>query len=295
MCIWVAAYLKQAGPDLPAEKGKGATSVPASIFSTPLLGELSVFPQALQPADQKGVKRSADKTPKDASASSSLPTLKWTLKQADHKILKRTVLVTGPALLPHDNWDKNEDATRLLRKFAKEQADETDARDFSKENIFNYFDIQRPLKIGVSIFRVPQKPAHLIPDEALGNLDEMYGRGDTADFKRLMQVFNSPAATILLRPSKDHLLFQDSLVEAVYRSFVRKMKEGPPNEPHSKRANRQRQEGWLEEDRARNAPPEPNRPPTWTSSSWSNSNWEWQPGSWHSGWSSSSSSWWASR
>ena len=114
----------------------------------------------------------------------------------------------------------------------------TEARDFTKENIFQYFDIQRPLKIGVSIFRVPQKPAHLIPDEALGNLDEMYGRGDTADFKRLMQVFNSPAATILLRPSKEHLLFQDSLAEAVYHSFVGKMKDGPPSEPHSKRANR---------------------------------------------------------
>ena len=143
----------------------------------------------------------------------------------------------------------------------------------------------------MSIFRVPQKPAHLIPDEALGNLDEMYGRGDTADFKRLMQVFNSPAATILLRPSKEHLLFQDSLAEAIYRLFVSKMKEGPPDEPHSKRANRQRQEGWREEDRSRQAPPEPNRPPSWASNSWSNSNWEWQSGNWHSSWSSSSSSW----
>ena len=295
MCIWVAAYLKQAGPDLPAEKGKGATSVPAPIFSTSLLGDLSVFPQAPQPAAQKGVKRSADKTPKDATASSSRSATTWILKQVDHKILKRTILVSGPALRPHNNWDKSESAVRILWTFAKEQADATDASDFTKENIFQYFDIQRPLKIGVSIFRVPQKPAHLIPDEALGNLDEMYGRGDTADFKRLMQVFNSPAATILLRPSKEKLLFQDSLVEAVYRSFVKKMKEGPPNEPHSKRANRQRQEWGPEEDRARNAPPEPNRPPTWATSSWNNSSWEWHSGSWHTGWSSSSSNWRASR
>ena len=210
MCIWVAAYLKQAAPDL---RSKGITPEPTQINSTPELGDLSVVSHVVQDAPQKGVKRFADKTPKDTDSPTSEHTTPLVLKQVDHKILKRTLIVTGPALLPYNGWDRNKAQSRALRSFAREQSDSSDAQDFSQQNI-QYFDIQRPRKVGVSIARVPQKPARLIPREVLGNLDEMYGRGDTADFERLTQVFNAPAAAILLRPREEKLLFQD---EAVFR------------------------------------------------------------------------------
>ena len=67
LCIWIAAYLKQASPD-PPDDAIRTVRAPVVIDSTPLLGELSVLPCSVpdkkSEQEAKGVKRSVDSAPK---------------------------------------------------------------------------------------------------------------------------------------------------------------------------------------------------------------------------------------
>ena len=68
LCIWVAAYLKEASPD-PPEDASRLVCAPVIIDSTPLLGELLVLPYTAPDKqceqDAKGVKRSVDNAPEE--------------------------------------------------------------------------------------------------------------------------------------------------------------------------------------------------------------------------------------
>ena len=105
----------------------------------------------------------------------------------------------------------------------------------------------------MTISKVPTVPAFHC-SETPGGL-EMYGRGDTADFKRLREVFDSPNAVRLLETDKLRLLFPITFNDNLLMNFKRLLKEGPPLSRSS-------------------APPEPQRPPAWSSNSTSSASWD---------------------
>ena len=115
LCIWVAAYLKQASPD-PPEDATRTVRAPVVIDSTPLLGELTVLPyntpdkQSNQVA--KGVKRSVDSAPKSSSSreGANEPPVE------DHRVLKRFLQVKGPALRPYTSWGESRLFESLCKK-----------------------------------------------------------------------------------------------------------------------------------------------------------------------------------
>jgi hypothetical protein len=123
------------------------------------------------------------------------------------------------------------------------------------------------------------------------DLELMYGSGHTADLKRLMQVFNAPAAVNLLRPEKQTLMYEQRLIHEVWNNFTSALKRGPPVEKYSVRKpskDRAKPKARSSASTATRTPPEPSRPPSSSSAEHAQSaSWQtWSSASWSSGWSS---------
>jgi hypothetical protein len=271
------------------------------IDSTPLLGELTVLPynNPDKQHDQvaKGVKRSADSAPK---AFSSREEAKETLAE-DSRVLKRFLQVKGPALRPYESWATTKENLAFLNAFAKKHASASDTLDFSPTTVMKYFDIQRDLKIGITISRVPYTPVDSSPAEkdSEKDLEQMYGSGHTADLKRLMQIFNAPVAISLLKPEKHSLMYEQKLAHEVYDNFVTALKVGPPEEKYSvRKPSRDRAPRKARQDASSTSsrpPPEPSRPPSSraaepyarSAASTRQSDWQtWSSEGWDRNWSS---------
>ena len=97
LCIWVAAYLKQASPDPPADATR-TVRAPVVIDSTPLLGELTVLPYNAPDKQSDQVAKGVDSAPKSSSScqGANEPPVE------DHRVLKRFLQVKGPALQPYN-------------------------------------------------------------------------------------------------------------------------------------------------------------------------------------------------
>ena len=119
------------------------------------------------------------------------------------------------------SWATAEQNQTFLKAFARKHADASDTSDFSPTTILKYFDLQRDLKIGITISRVPHMPDTnptrqlLCGAQTEKDLEQMYGSGHTADLRRFMQVFNAPAAVIMLRPEKPSLMYEQKLIQEV--------------------------------------------------------------------------------
>jgi hypothetical protein len=267
-----------------------------AIDSTPLLGELLVLPYSAPDnqgeQDAKGIKRSADNAPKNAARddTSRLP-------EEDIRVVKRFLQVKGPALRPYDFWATTEQNQTFLKAFARRHADTSNTRDFSPTTILKYFDLLRDLKIGVTISKVPYmpntNPTFQLPSEGPSDkdLEQMYGSGHTADLKRLMQVFNTPAAVNLLRPEKHTLMYEQKLIHEVWNNFTSALKRGPPDEKYSVRKaskDRAMPKARSNTSTATRPPPEPFWPPSSSSAEPAHSSsWQsWSTATWYSGWSS---------
>jgi hypothetical protein len=128
LCIWVAAYLKQASPD-PPEDASRTVRAAVVIDSTRLLGELSVLPYNApdRKSDQeaKGVKRSADSAPKASSHSETNLAL-----EDNNRVLKRFLQVNGPASRPYDFSVSAKKNQTFLKTFARKHAHASDTTDF---------------------------------------------------------------------------------------------------------------------------------------------------------------------
>jgi hypothetical protein len=94
----------------------------------------------------------------------------------------------------------------------------------------------------------------------------MYGSGHTADLKRFMEIFNAPAAVILLRLEKLLLMHDQTLIHEVWNEFVSALEEGPPEEKYSARKpSRDRTPPKAchgASSSSSRPPPEPSRPPS---------------------------------
>ena len=242
--------------------------------------------------EAKGVKRSVDSAPK-ASANREVTRP----PDEDVRVLKRFLLVGGPALRPYESWATTEQSQAFLKAFARKHADASDTSDFSPTTILKYFDLQRELKIGIAIAKVPHmpdtNPTRQLPSGAQTDkdLEQMYGSGHTADLKRLMQVFNAPAAVTLLRPEKPSLMYEQKLIHEVWSNFTFALKKGPPDEKYSVRkpsSDRAQPKARSSASTASRPPPEPSRPPTSTTAASSHSDdWQaWTSASWNRDWSS---------
>jgi hypothetical protein len=161
-------------------------------------------------------------------------------------------------------WATTRENLAFLKAFAKKHAHASDTPDFSPTTVMKYFDLQRDLKIGITVSRVPHMP-ELNSSSADKDSEQMYGSGYTADLKRLTQIFDAPAAPILLRPEKLALMYKQNLQHAIWTSFVSALKVGPPVEKYSvrkpsrDRATPKARPGASSSSRP---PPEPSRPPS---------------------------------
>ena len=71
--------------------------------------------------------------------------------------------------------------------------------------------MNRVLRFGVNISKMPFTPAHPV-DQATGRgVDDIYGRGDAADFGKLSDTFNDTFATLLFDPRVTGLVFKADL------------------------------------------------------------------------------------
>jgi hypothetical protein len=257
--------MKQASPD-PDEDAVRTVRAPVVVDSTPLLGELSVLPvnspERQQDLTPKGVKRSVDSAPK-ASSSQDMPNA---TPIEDFRVLKRFLQVKGPALRPYESWATTKENMAFLRAFAKKHAENSDTQDFSPTTVMKYFDVQRDLKIGITISSVPYMPVDSSPADKDSETDQeqMYGSGHTADLRNLMQIFNAPVAINLLRPEKLSLMYEPKLAHEVFDSFVQALKVGPPIEKYSARKpsrDRAPRRAHHGDSSSSNRLPEPSRPP----------------------------------